>query len=138
MTTGPPTTTAMIAARRREAAAKAAAVEQALARLIRRRDPITISAVAAQANVSRSYLSRHPSLGPKVRAAATTGAARPTPVPAQPDTVEAALRHHTRALQRLHEEQLAALRDQLRSLERENASLRGELITCRHHPPTGR
>ena len=66
--TGHPSTAAMIAARRAAAAAKEAAVERALTTLVRRRATITISAVAAHAGVSRSYLSRHATLGPKPRA----------------------------------------------------------------------
>lgn len=131
-------TTAMIAARRREAARKEAAVEQALGRMVRRREPITISAVAARAGVSRSYLSRHPILGDKVRRAATTSPPRPARSTDQPATVEAALRHHIRGLQAAQETQLTSLRAQLRSLEQENAVLRGELLTCDRHPVTGR
>ena len=137
MTTSPPPTTAMIAARRREAAAKEVAAERALAGLVRRREPITISAVAAAANVSLAYLSRHPTLGPKIRAAADANPSRPAAVSGHPATVEAALRHHIRGIQAAHQEQLAALRDRLRRLERENAALRGELVTIRQQPSVG-
>lgn len=132
---GQPSTAAMIAARRAAVAAKELAVEQALATLVRRRAPITISAVAAHAGVSRSYLSRHPTLGPKVRATATP-TDTPRPAPAQPASVESALRHHIRALQADHADQLAGLRAQLRGLEHENAALRGELLACGRHPLT--
>ena len=135
MTSGT-STPAMIAARRADAAAKQAAVEQALATLVRRRAPITISAVAAHAGVSRSYLARHPTLGPKVRAA--SAAARPltSPAPTPPASVESALRHHIRALQAGHADQVAGLRTRLRGLEHENAALRGELLACGRHPVT--
>lgn len=137
MTRGP-STAAMIAARRADATRKEAAVEQALSGLVRRREPVTISGVADRAGVSCSYLSRHPTLGPKVRAAGTTARARPTPAPDQPSSVEAALRHHIRGLQVAHQEQLAALRTQLRRLEHENASLRGELLACDRDLALGR
>ena len=37
----------------------------------------------------------------------------------------------------IRQEQLAALRDRLRRLERENAALRGELVTIRQQPSVG-
>ena len=131
-------TTAMIAARRRDAARKEAAVEQALGRMVRRREPITVSGVAARAGVSRSYLSRHPVLGDKVRGAATASPPRTARSTDQPTTVEAALRHHIRGLQAAQEKQLTSLRAQLRGLEQENAALRGELLACDRPPVAGR
>lgn len=133
--TGHPSTAAMIAARRAAAAAKDAAVERALTTLVRRRATITISAVAAHAGVSRSYLSRHATLGPKIRAASTSAPLQPsTAATAQPASVEAALRHHIRSVQAGHADHVAALRAQLRGLEHENAALRGELLACGRHP----
>lgn len=124
-------TTAMIAARRAAAASKEKAVEDAIKALPRERQPLTVTGVAARAGVSRSYLSRHPSLGPRIRQAAGR---RPLHAAAQadvPSTIEATLRHHIRSIKEGHQQELTRLRDQVKTLEGENARLRGELITTR-------
>lgn len=126
-------TTAMIEARRASAADKEHAAHKAIAALTRRHESLTITAVAIEAGVSRSYLSRHRVLSAKIRAAAGTAPVRLEPAASRPTTVEAALRHHVRTLQKAHDEQVARLRNVVRALERENAHLRGELISCGRH-----
>jgi len=121
------TTEPMIAARQAAAAAKERAVAEAIATLTRARQPVTISAVAARAGVSRSYLSRQPVLGPRIRRTPAGAPLRPVPA-AEPSSVEAALRHHIRALQAAHDQQISHLRHRVNALEGENARLRGQLI----------
>ncbi len=62
----------MIAARQAMAATKEQAVLAALRALTRDRHPVNITAVANRSGVSRAYLSRHPTLGPRIRKAAGT------------------------------------------------------------------
>lgn len=128
-------TTAMIAARRRDAKAKEKAVVDAISALTRQRQPLTVTSVAARAGVSRSYLSRHPTLGPRIRQAAGNPPLHAAPASHVPTSIEATLRHHIRALKTGHQQELARLRDQVRTLQRENARLRGELITTNRAQP---
>lgn len=118
----------MIAARKAAAATKERAALDAIRALTKARQPVTFTAVAARAGVSRAYLSRHPALGTRIRDANTVR----TPhlhQPERPSSVEAALRTHIRAMQSAHHEELSALRREVRRLEHENATLRGELIS---------
>ena len=128
-------TTAMIAARRRVVEAKEKAVVDAISALTRERRPLTVTGVAARAGVSRSYLSRHPTLGPRIRQAAGSPPLHAAPDPHVPSSIEAALRHHIRALKAGHQQELARLRDRVKTLEGENARLRGELITANWSRP---
>lgn len=92
------------------AATKEEAVLTALRALTRGRHPVTITAVANRAGVSRAYLSRHPTLGPRARkAAGTVPLSAAAPPPGEAPTIEATLRTHIRALNAGHREELARL-----------------------------
>lgn len=132
----------MIAARQASVAAKEDAVLAALRALTRDGRPVTITAVANRAGVSRAYLSRHPILGPRIRKAANTTALSAVAArPGQPSTIEATLRTHIRSLTAGHRDELNELRGRIRTLEAHNANLRGQLLSAsaaespRNKPP---
>ena len=126
--TGRPVVEPMIAARKAAASAKERASLDAIRALIKARESVTFTSVAARAGVSRAYLSRHPTLANRIRNAATSALPR-LAEPSPPSSVEAALRTHIRAMQAAHHDELSQLRRDLRRLEHENAVLRGELIS---------
>lgn len=116
-------TTPLVAARQRMAQAIAERAENALAAMLRNRDPITFAAVAQRAGVSREYLYRHPDLSQRIKHArqAAKPALRSAPDPG--DGVIAALRDHIRRQERTHQ-------NAIRQLKSDNADLRRQLQTA--------
>lgn len=95
-----------------------------------KRRSVTITSVAQRVGVARPYLSRHPSLGPRVRQTTnTTPVSAVSPSQGEPGTIEATLRRHIRALNAGHSDELAELEQRVRTLEAHNANLRGQLLT---------
>lgn len=101
----------------------------AVAALVKERRPVTFSAVAERAGVSRGYLYRTPELASKIRTErdrTPAVASAPTAVTA---TVEAALREHIRRLEATHERELRAMRDENQRLRHQLQTALGELIS---------
>ena len=89
--------------------------------MTRAREPITFSAVAARAGVSREYLHRKPDLADKIRSARSSPTPRPAvTADAASVSVIRALREHIRRLEAEH-----AL--EVRGLHADNEALRRQL-----------
>lgn len=113
-------TTPLVAARQRAAQATAERAEKALATMIRNRDPITFTAVAQQAGVSREYLYRHAELCRRIKHARQTTTPALASATDPGDGVIAALRDHIRRQDETH-------RQAIRQLKADNAALRRQL-----------
>lgn len=128
--------TALIAARRATAEQIKERTLKALAAMIRRREPITFTAVAIQAGVSREYLYRTPDLATKIK----SSRGRPYPQ-ATPDTDETnrpivtVLREHIRRIEATHAESLRGLREENKDLRRQLESALGSIVSA-GSPPT--
>lgn len=128
----------LVAARRRAATSTQQRAEAAIRRLVKRRAPISVAAVAAEAGVSSGYLHRHPELGPRIRQLRD---ARPAneirAVAAASPTITDTLREHIRRLEADHQRQIGALRAENASLRADLESTLGELLALRrqHSPP---
>ncbi len=116
-------TTPLASARQRMAQATAERAEKALATMIRDRDPITFTAVAQRAGVSREYLYRHPELCQRIKQARQTAPRQLSSTAGKTEGVVAALRDHIRRQDRAHQ-------DTLRQLAADNADLRRQLETA--------
>lgn len=125
----------MIEARRRASTQAVARAERALKDMVRAGEPITISAVAARAKVSRGWLSRHPDLAPKVRNQRQLPIAATNYDPAVPrepaGSPLAALREHLRREEQRHQNELAVTRARIHDLERQLQAALGEVIRLR-------
>lgn len=114
------------AARREATRTKATA---AVAALVRERQPVTFSAVAERAGVSRGYLYRTPDLARTIRTERDRSpAVAPAPT-AGCGSVEAALREHIRRLEAKHAQEVRALREENQRLRRQLQTALGELIS---------
>ncbi|MFJ9446944.1 DUF6262 family protein [Kitasatospora sp. NPDC101235] len=122
-------TQTLTAAAKAKSKARTQAAEQAIWRLIKRREAITFQAVQREAGVSHAFLYNHPDLRGRIeRLRAQT---RAIPAPTVPAGVEStlvlALTAQITGLKRRHREEVQALRDALEQAHGENLDLRREL-----------
>lgn len=120
----------LIAARRARADDTRHRANKALAKMIRAREPITFTAVASRAGVSREYLYRTPELAAKIREARSSPAAPISSEATQkPHSIIAALRDHIRRLEAQHTRELSQLRAENTRLRRELEAALGQILT---------
>lgn len=119
----------LIAARRARAGDTRHRADKALAKMIRAREPITFTAVASRAGVSREYLYRTPELAAKIRAARSSPPARLSDeINQEPHSIIATLRDHIRRLENQHTTDLAQLRAENNRLRRELELALGQVL----------
>lgn len=123
----------LIAARQAQARDARTRAEQALRTLIRDRAPITFSAVADRAGVSRRYLYSHPDLADSIRATrANTPTLSTAPPAGAADPIINALRDQLRRQADAHQAEMTHLRQEIHRLRAENARLLGQVISSTH------
>lgn len=125
---------ALRSASQRKAAAAHQATKDALKRLRKTNQPITIAAVAREAGVSAHYLHQHPDFGPLIRQLRTTstpGVRRPITTPDDQSGIVAVLKtriEHTRT----ENQQLTA---RIHQLEQDLETARGEIANLQQRHP---
>ena len=97
--------------------------------MVRSREPVTFSAVASRAGVSREYLYRTPDLAANIRnaRASRAGELREASESGSPSII-AALRDHIRRLEATHHTEIANFRRENQDLQRQLAAALGQLI----------
>lgn len=120
----------LIAARRARADDTRHRANKALAKMIRAREPITFTAVASRAGVSREYLYRTTELAAKIREARSSSPARlSNGANQEPHSIIATLRDHIRRLEVQHATDLSHLRAENTRLCRELEAALGQILT---------
>lgn len=127
--------TALTEAAKAKSENKTRDADQAIRRLVKRREPITFQAVQREAGVSHAFLYNHPELRKRIehlrgaRRKATTDQSTDAD-----DTLVITLTRQIAELKKQHRRQLQALRDALERAHGENLDLRRELARRGIHP----
>lgn len=131
MANSTPNTSGLVQAAKERAAQKDKEAHAAIRRLNREKRPITYASVAQEAGVSRNYLYKHPELRAHIEKLKTnkqnTRALEPISEANQQNIV-ATLRLKIRYLETHHQNELKALRDELKSANQRIEKLTGEII----------
>jgi hypothetical protein len=122
-------TAVLAAAAKAKSEAKAHAADQAIRRLVKRREPVTFQAVQREAGVSHAFLYGNPDLRERIER--LRAQARPKPAPpadaTSDNTIIQALTSQISHLKKQHRDQTQALHTALEQAHGENLQLRREL-----------
>ncbi|MFW0111268.1 DUF6262 family protein [Rothia sp. CCM 9416] len=135
MANSAPNTSGLAQAAKDRAAEKEKQAKAAIRRLTREKKPINFASVAQEAGVSRNYLYKHPELRAQIEKLKTSTRSDRS-LQATPDTgqenIVAALRLKIRNIETQHQNEIKAIRNELKTANQRIEKLTGQIVMLQY------